>query len=87
MDSTRAGRTSPKQSIKAKAINQDHIQQWMSAIAAKKSLVLLDTCNSGSFVQAQAVSRGIQEKMAIDKLTRATGRATITASTDSEVAL
>jgi WD40 repeat protein len=76
-----------EESIKAKAINQDHIQQWMSAIAAKKSLVLLDTCNSGSFVQAQAVSRGIQEKMAIDKLTRATGRATIAASTDSQVAL
>ncbi|MFN7130964.1 MAG: caspase family protein [Myxococcales bacterium] len=74
-------------SIREKAVNQDHLQEWMSAVSAKKSLVLLDTCNSGSFVQAQAVTRGIQEKTAIDKLTRATGRATIAASSDTQVAL
>ena len=59
----------------------------MSRVPAMKSLVLLDTCNSGSYVQAQAVARGIAEKTAIDKLTRATGRATIAASGDSQSAL
>ncbi|MBU2509966.1 caspase family protein [bacterium] len=76
-----------EESIRKKAINQDHLQKWMSLIQASKSLVLLDTCNSGSFVEAQAVARGIAEKTAIDKLIRATGRATISASTDSQVAL
>ncbi len=74
-------------SVRQKAINQDHLQQWLSQVPARKSLILLDTCNSGSFVQAQAVTRGLEEKVAIEKLTRATGRATIAASSDSQVAL
>lgn len=74
-------------SVRENAINQDHLQKWMAQIPALKSLVLLDTCNSGSYVEAQTVYRGISEKTAIDKLIRATGRATISASSDSQVAL
>ena len=73
-------------SIKQTAIQQNDLQKWLSQIAAQKSLVLLDTCNSGGYVQAQAVTRGLTEKTAIDKLTRATGRATIAASSDTQVA-
>lgn len=73
-------------SVRQKAINQDHLQKWLASLDSRKSLVLLDTCNSGSFTEAQVVRRGIAEKTAIDKLTRATGRATIAASTDSQVA-
>jgi len=73
-------------SVRGKAINQDHLQEWMGCVKAQKSLVLLDTCNSGSYVQAQVVARGLAEKTAIDKLTRATGRATIAGSSDSQVA-
>jgi len=74
-------------SVRQNAINQDQLQSWMSLIIAQKSLVLLDTCNSGSFVKAQLLKRGISEKTAINKLTRATGRAVIAASTDKQVAL
>ncbi|MBU0730090.1 MAG: caspase family protein [Proteobacteria bacterium] len=74
-------------SVRDKGINQDHLQTWMSQVSAQKSLILLDTCNSGSYVMAQAATRGIAEKTAIDKLTRATGRAIIAASSDSQVAL
>lgn len=73
-------------SVRHKAINQDHLQKWLASLDSRKSLVLLDTCNSGSFTEAQVAHRGIAEKTAIDKLTRATGRATISASTDSQVA-
>ena len=73
-------------SVREKAVNQDHLQEWMGCVKAQKSLVLLDTCNSGSYVQAQVVARGLAEKTAIDKLTRATGRATIAGSSDSQVA-
>lgn len=73
-------------SVRQKAINQDHLQKWLASLDSRKSLVLLDTCNSGSFTEAQVVRRGIAEKTAIDKLTRATGRATIAASSDSQVA-
>jgi len=74
-------------SVRTGAINQDHLQRWMADIPAMKNLVLLDTCNSGSFVEAQTVTRGLAEKTAIDKLIRATGRAIISASTDTQVAL
>ncbi len=74
-------------SIRNYAINQDHFQQWLARIKARKSLVLMDTCNSGSFTKAQFIQRGITEKTAIDKLTRATGRATIVASKDNQPAL
>lgn len=72
-------------SVPKEAIAQERIQQWLASIAALKSVVLLDTCNSGSY--AEAMSRGMAEKTAIDKLTRATGRATIVASSKTQVAL
>lgn len=74
-------------SIRDKAINQDMLQRWLGKIAAEKNLVLLDTCNSGAFIQPHMATRGIAEKTAIEKLNRATGRAIIAASSDSQVAL
>ena len=74
-------------SFRESAIGQDDLQGWLSSILASKSMVLLDTCNSGSYVEAQQLSRGMAEKTALDKLIRATGRATISASSASEVAL
>ena len=76
-----------EESVAESAINQDHLQKWLSIIKARKSLVLIDTCDSGSFTEALAVQRGMAEKTAINKLTRATGRTTIVASTDDQPAL
>jgi uncharacterized caspase-like protein len=42
---------------------------------------LLDTCNSGSFVEAE------MQKTTTNRLAKATGRATISASSKSQVAL
>ena len=72
-------------SVPKKAISQERIQQWLASIPALKSVILIDTCNSGSY--AEAMARGMAEKTAIDKLTRATGRATIVASSKTQVAL
>lgn len=74
-------------SIREKAINQEMLQRWLGQIAAEKNLVLLDTCNSGAFIQSHMATRGLAEKTAIEKLNRATGRAIIAASSDSQVAL
>jgi hypothetical protein len=73
--------------VRAAAISQDHLQRWLAAVPARKSLVLIDTCESGSFSHAMVGMRGMAEKTAIARLTRATGRATIVASTDSQPAL
>jgi WD40 repeat protein len=78
------------EAVRKNAINQDHLQRWLAGIPARKSLILIDTCESGSFSQsfvARVAMRGMAEKTAIAKLTRATGRATIVASTDSQPAL
>ncbi|WP_372682257.1 caspase family protein, partial [Desulfosarcina sp.] len=72
--------------VRKDAINQDHLQSWLADIPARKSLVLIDTCESGSFSQSMVAMRGMAEKTAIAKLTRATGRATIVAATDVQPA-
>lgn len=74
------------EAVRSSAINQDHLQDWLAEIPARKSLVLIDTCESGSFSQSMVAMRGMAEKAAIAKLTRATGRATIVASTDEQPA-
>jgi WD40 repeat protein len=74
------------EAVRTNAVNQDHLQDWLADIPARKSLVLIDTCESGSFSQSMVAMRGMAEKAAIAKLTRATGRATIVASTDEQPA-
>ncbi|MEA3316304.1 MAG: caspase family protein [Campylobacterota bacterium] len=73
-------------SVREKGLSQNDFKLALSKIQAMKSLVILDTCNSGSFAEAM-VSRGVLQKTAITKLTRATGRATIVASSKDQVAL
>lgn len=79
-------RYSQDEDIPKQGISMDDLKRYLAKIQASKSLLLLDTCNSGSFAEAVA-SRGILEKTAINKLTRAVGRHTIVASSRSQVAL
>ena len=62
----------------------------MSWIKAQKTLILLDTCHSGSYVKSQLIpsqrTKGIEQIVATEKLIRATGRAVISASTDTQAA-
>jgi len=73
--------------VRHNAITQDHLQRWLASVPARKSILLIDTCESGSFSQSLAVMRGMIEKTAIDRLSRATGRATIVAATDAQPAM
>ena len=47
--------------------------------------MLLDTCNSGSFSDIRI--RGVEEKTAVSRVVKATGRATLMASSKTQVAL
>jgi WD40 repeat protein len=76
-----------EESIAKNGITQDHLQKWLATIKARKSLLLMDTCNSGAFTKAQALQRGIAEKTAVNRLTRATGRAIIVAAKDDQPAM
>ncbi len=73
-------------SVRESGVSQKDFKLALSKIQAMKSLTILDTCNSGSFTEAMA-SRGVLQKTAINKLTRATGRATLVASSKDQVAL
>lgn len=75
-----------ERSVREDGVSQNDFKLALSKIQAMKSLTILDTCNSGSFAEAMA-SRGVLQKTAINKLTRATGRATMVASSKSQVAL
>ena len=80
------------ESILTGGIDQDHFQAWLSRIPARKSLMLTDTCESGSLTEDQQVaSRGLEkveaQAAAVELLTRAVGRTVLSASTDDAPAL
>ncbi len=79
-------RYSQDEDIPKLGISMNDFKRYLANIQATKSLLLLDTCNSGSFVEAIA-SRGVIEKTAINKLTRAVGRHTLVASSKGQIAL
>lgn len=79
-------RYTDESAVAKQGISMDNFKGFLANVNALKSLILLDTCNSGSFSEAIA-SRGMVEKTAITKLTRAVGRATIVASSKNQVAL
>lgn len=79
-------RYTSEDSIPIGGISKNDLQKNLSKIKAGKTLVMLDTCGSGAFI-SDSNQRGISEKTAIDRLTRATGHATLAASADSQYAM
>ena len=74
------------ESIPKNGISKTDLLKNLSLIKADKTLILLDTCNSGAFL-SDTNKRGLTEKTAVDRLTRATGHATIAASSDTQSAM
>ena len=68
------------------AISQEQLQGWLAQVPAQKSVLLFDTCESGSLTE-EALTRGLEAQAAIERLSRAVGRTTLTASTDTAPAL
>ncbi|MBM4152468.1 MAG: hypothetical protein FJ220_02965 [Kiritimatiellaceae bacterium] len=73
--------------VRQQGISNQFFQTNLAKIKAGKSVVLLDTCNSGGFGELRAKARGVEEKTAVTRLVKATGRATIMASASNQVAL
>jgi uncharacterized caspase-like protein len=83
-----------QEALRAGSVRQEQLMRWLGLIKAQKSLVLLDTCYAGALMKATAggtpalfAARGLEEKGAIDRLMRATGRAMLVASTERQFAL
>jgi uncharacterized caspase-like protein len=75
-------------SIEKAGMDQDKFQAWFAKIPARKSILLYDTCESGSLTGTRARGSDIDERLgALNRMTRATGRTFLTATTDDAPAL
>jgi len=72
-----------EESVRKYGVSNENLTVAMAQIKTTKSVTLIDTCNSGSFQN----NRSFGMKTAVKKLIRATGRATIVASSKDQVAL
>ena len=71
--------------IREQGIGHAQWQEWFSMIPAQKSLLLFDTCESGSLAES-LVGRDLRFRSATDLLGNATGRALLSASSSTEIA-
>lgn len=76
-----------KGSFASKGVGQDRFQEWFARIPARKSVLLYDTCESGSLTGERVALRGVERVTALEKMTRAMGRTVLSASTDDTPAL
>ena len=64
------------------------VQAWFAQVPARKSVLLFDTCESGSLDRgARRRSAGSSGVAALERMTRAMGRTVLSASTDDAPAL
>lgn len=71
--------------VKAKAISQEQWQRWFAQIPARKSVMMFDTCESGTLADDE--TQQLQKGAANDRLVQATGRSILAASGGSQEAL
>lgn len=71
--------------VKAKAIAQDLWQRWFASVPARKSVILFDTCDSGTLAGDE--TQQLERTAANDRLAQATGRSILAASGGNEAAL
>jgi len=74
-------------SIVERGISQEKLQAWFATIKAKKSVLMFDTCESGSLTNEQVATRGLERVASLERLTRAMGRTVLSASSDDNPAL
>ena len=73
--------------IRTGGIDQDRWQEWSARVKARKAVMIYDTCESGSLTGTRSVDTAIAQSAAVQRLTRATGRTILSASTDDAPAL
>ena len=71
--------------VKAKAVAQEQWQSWFAQVPARKSVMLFDTCESGTLADDE--TQQLQKGAANDRLVQATGRSILAASGGSQEAL
>lgn len=70
-----------EQSLLSDGISIHRFQEWFARLPARKSVLLFDSCESGSIAEPRFSTRATERFVAIDKLSRAIGRTTLAAAT------
>lgn len=66
--------------VVAQGIAQETWQGWFASIPARRSVILFDTCESGTLTSDESHTKSLEQGAANDRLAQATGRSIITAS-------
>jgi WD40 repeat protein len=69
--------------LQQQSLDEEAIRKLLAQIPAKKTLLILDTCNSGAYSNGRALG----EKAAVDRLAKITARAVLAASASDQMAL
>ena len=69
----------------AKSLNREAIQGLLKQIHTNKSVLILDTCGAGAYLEGRATT--VTEKAAIEKVATMSGRAVIAASNSEQMAM
>ncbi len=72
--------------VKTQGISQEQWQRWFALVPARRSMILFDTCESGTLTGDQSETKALERSGANDRLAQATGRSIITASGGAEAA-
>ena len=76
-------RYTSESALRQQSLDEEFLRKLLAQIPAKKTLLILDTCNSGAF----SSGRGPGEKTAVDRLAKITVRAILAASASDQMAL
>jgi WD40 repeat protein/uncharacterized caspase-like protein len=71
--------------VKVRGIAQDQWQRWFASVPARRSLILFDTCDSGTLAGDE--TQELERTAANERLAQATGRSILAASGGSEEAI
>src|SRR5262249_48009086 len=82
-----AGATATMREIQTQGIAQEQWQAWFSRIPARRSVLLFDTCESGTLTGEAKETEALERAAASDRLVRAIGRSTLTASSADKDAI
>jgi WD40 repeat protein len=78
-------RYTSRQALLAQSLNRAALQALLRRTPARKTLLVLDTCSSAAV--AGPAGRGLDEKLAIDRMARISGRAVLAAAGSEQMAL
>ena len=84
IDGDRSKKDVVEAAVVKQGVAQEQWQTWFANIPARRSILLFDTCESGSLVGEDQVTRTLERGAANDRLAQATGRTIMTASASNQ---